>query len=69
MKFLKQEKKEWEKVSNQIQVEGGTTAQKRTFYTALYRTYERMVDVNEYGKYYSGYDKKIHKSKASFLCR
>ena len=62
----KEGKKEWEKVSNQIQVEGGTTAQKRTFYTALYRTYERMVDVNEYGKYYSGYDKKVHKSKRPF---
>ena len=59
-------KKEWEKVSNQIQVEGGTTAQKRTFYTALYRTYERMVNVNEYGQYYSGYDKKVHKSKRPF---
>jgi predicted alpha-1,2-mannosidase len=59
-------KKEWEKVSNQIQVEGGTTAQKRTFYTALYRTYERMVNINEYGQYYSGYDKKVHKSKRPF---
>ena len=59
-------KKAWEKVINQIQVEGGTTSQKRTFYTALYRTYERMVDINEYGQYYSGYDKKIHKSDRSF---
>ena len=60
-------KKEWEKVSNQIQVEGGTNAQKRTFYTALYRTYERMVDINEYGQYYSGYDKKVHKSNRPFF--
>ena len=59
-------KKAWEKVINQIQVEGGTTSQKRTFYTALYRTYERMVDINEYGQYYSGYDKKTHKSDRSF---
>jgi predicted alpha-1,2-mannosidase len=59
-------KKAWEKVINQIQVEGGTTSQKRTFYTALYRTYERMVDINEYGQYYSGYDKKIHKSDRPF---
>ena len=64
--IVKQGKETWQKVTNQIQVEGGTTAQKRTFYTALYRTYERMVDVNEYGTYYSGYDKKIHKSERPF---
>lgn len=52
----KEGKKAWDTVTNQIQVEGGTTAQKRTFYTSLYRTYERMVDVNEYGNYYSGYE-------------
>lgn len=59
-------KEAWEKVSNQIQVEGGTTAQKRSFYTSLYRTYERMVDINEYGQYYSGYDNKVHQSDRSF---
>ena len=59
-------KKKWEEVINQIQVVGGTDAQKRSFYTSLYRTYERMLDVNEYGKYYSGYDGKIHKSERPF---
>ena len=59
-------KKAWEKVINQIQVKGGTDAQKRSFYTALYRTYERMIDINEYGQYYSGYDGKVHKSDRSF---
>jgi predicted alpha-1,2-mannosidase len=59
-------KKAWEETVGQIQVEGGTTAQRRTFYTSLYRTYERMVDINEYGKYYSGYDAKIHESDRSF---
>lgn len=65
-KLAKAGKEAWEKVSNQIQVEGGTEAQKRTFYTALYRTYERMLDVNEYGKYYSGYDGKVHESNRPF---
>jgi len=60
-------KKVWEKVTNQIEVEGGTEAQKRTFYTSLYRTYERMVDVNEYGKYFSGYDGKVHESTRPFF--
>ncbi len=59
-------KKRWEKVINQIQVEGGTEAQKRTFYTSLYRTYERMIDINEGGKYYSGYDGKVHQSDRPF---
>ncbi len=59
-------KKIWQETVDQIQVEGGTTAQKRTFYTSLYRTYERMVDINEYGKYYSGYDATVHKSERSF---
>jgi predicted alpha-1,2-mannosidase len=56
----------WRKVMNQIKVEGGTTAQKRTFYTSLYRTYERMVDINEYGHYYSGYDGKVYDSDRPF---
>jgi predicted alpha-1,2-mannosidase len=59
-------KKAWKKVINQIQVTGGTDAQKRTFYTSLYRTYERMIDINEGGKYFSGYDGKVHDSTRPF---
>ena len=50
----------WAKVIGQIQVEGGTTGQKRSFYTALYRCNERMVDITEDGQYYSGFDNKVH---------
>lgn len=57
----------WNKVLSQINVSGGTDAQKRVFYTSLYRSYERMVDINEYGKYYSAYDKKIHISDKPFF--
>jgi predicted alpha-1,2-mannosidase len=56
----------WGKVINQIQVEGGTEAQKRTFYTALYRCYARMVNISETGSYFSGYDKKVHEDKRPF---
>ncbi len=59
-------KKAWEKVINQIEVKGGTESQKRTFYSALYRTYERMIDINEGGQYFSGYDGKVHKSDRPF---
>ncbi len=56
----------WAKVVNQIQIEGGTEAQRRSFYTALYRSNERMVNINEDGHYYSGYDKQVHESTRPF---
>lgn len=56
----------WAKVVGQIETEGGTEAQRRSFYTALYRCNERMVDINEDGHYYSGYDKKVHDSNRPF---
>ncbi|HKG06610.1 MAG TPA: GH92 family glycosyl hydrolase [Pedobacter sp.] len=56
----------WSKVINQIKTAGGTEAQKRSFYTALYRCYERMVDITEDGQYYSGYDKQVHKTNRPF---
>ncbi|MDB4920680.1 GH92 family glycosyl hydrolase [Mucilaginibacter sp.] len=58
--------KAWLKVVDQIKVTGGTEAQRRSFYTALYRCSERMVDITEDNKYYSGYDKKIHDSNGPF---
>jgi len=57
----------WQKVLSQINVTGGTIAQKRVFYTALYRCYERMVDINEYGEYYSAYDHQVHQSTKPFF--
>jgi predicted alpha-1,2-mannosidase len=60
-------KKAWDTVINQIEVTGGTEAQKRSFYTSLYRTYERMIDINEDGQYYSGYDGKVHQSNRPFF--
>jgi predicted alpha-1,2-mannosidase len=50
----------WTNTLNLIRVEGGTEKQKRIFYTCLYRASERMVDISEYGRYYSGYDHQIH---------
>lgn len=56
----------WEKTIGQVKVEGGTEAQKRTFYTALYRCYARMVDISEHGKFFSAYDNKVHEDKRPF---
>jgi len=50
----------WNQTLGKIKVDGGTEKQRRIFYTALYRSHERMVDISEYGKYYSGFDKKVH---------
>jgi len=57
---------EWEQVFSKISVEGGSEQHKRTFYTALYRCYERMVDVSEGNRYYSNYDGRIHESEDPF---
>lgn len=58
--------KAWAAVINQIKTVGGTEAQKRSFYTALYRCYERMIDINEDGQYFSGFDNQIHQSNRPF---
>jgi len=59
-KILDDSYKIWKKELGKIQVSGGTERQKRIFYTSLYRGLERMVNISEYGRYYSGYDKKVH---------
>ena len=56
----------WLRVVSQIKVEGGTGAQRRSFYTALYRCHERMVDISEGSSYYSGYNKQINKDQRPF---
>ncbi|MDR2622726.1 MAG: GH92 family glycosyl hydrolase [Dysgonamonadaceae bacterium] len=50
----------WNRTLGKIEVEGGTEDQKTTFYTALYRAHERMINISEDGRYYSGFDRKIH---------
>ena len=65
--LLNKTKKLWQKNINQIEVEGGSEAGLRSFYSALYRCNERMVDINEYGKYFSGYDNKAHTSDKPFF--
>jgi len=64
--LTQQAKASWAKELSKIQVEGGTQAQRRSFYTALYRCYERMVNISEEGKYYSGYDNRVHTDQQDF---
>ncbi len=56
----------WNETLGQIAVEGGTEAQRRVFYTALYRCFERMINITEDGRYYSAFDHKIHEDARSF---
>ena len=50
----------WDDVLGRIRVEGGTRAQRRIFYTALYRCVSRMRNHDEYGRYYSPADEAVH---------
>jgi predicted alpha-1,2-mannosidase len=59
-------KARWNQALGRIVVEGGSEAQRKVFYTALYRCYERMINITEDGHYYSGYDHKVHEDVRPF---
>ena len=59
-------KARWSATLGQISVEGGTETQRRVFYTALYRCFERMVNISEDGRYYSGFDHQVHQDARPF---
>ena len=56
----------WDRALGRIEVKGGTDREKRIFYTSLYRVYQRMINISEYGRYYSGFDKKVHSDDRDF---
>ncbi len=58
--------RDWTRALSQIRIVGGTPAQRRVFYTALYRCCERMVDISEHGRYFSAYDGQVHVSNEPF---
>ena len=59
-------KARWNKTLGAITVEGGTEAQRKVFYTALYRCSERMINITEYGRYYSAFDHQVHDDARPF---
>ncbi|MBD5246952.1 MAG: glycoside hydrolase family 92 protein [Barnesiella sp.] len=59
-KAVKQARKAWNDELGKITVEGGTEADKEVFYTALYRCYERPVDLGEQGRYFNPADRKVY---------
>lgn len=50
----------WDQQLSKIEVQGNTEDKKKTFYTALYRAFQRMTDYTEHGSYFSGYDGQVH---------
>ena len=56
----------WNRALAQIKISGDTEDQKTVFYTAFYRTLERMVNISEDGHYYSAYDQKVHADERPF---
>jgi predicted alpha-1,2-mannosidase len=50
----------WNKAIIRIQTTGETERERTIFYTALYRSLQRMTDITEDGKYFSGYDHQVH---------
>lgn len=60
---LKEQTRElWNKRLGAVQIDGGSEQQRTIFYTALYRSLGRMTNITEDGRYFSGYDHKVHES-------
>ncbi len=59
-------RRRWNETLGQIAVEGGTETQRKIFYTALYRCFERMINITEDGRYYSAFDHKVHEDARPF---
>ena len=53
----------WNTILQKVEVEGGTTAQKTTFYTALYHAFIHPNIFSDVDGRYRGMDQKIHQSK------
>ena len=50
----------WGRALGKIAVRGGDERQRTIFYTALYRSMNRMIDITEAGGVYKGFDGQIH---------
>ncbi|MBR4598336.1 MAG: glycoside hydrolase family 92 protein, partial [Opitutales bacterium] len=67
-KLKKDGRKIWNEALSKIKVKTSDESLKRVFYTSFWRTFERMIDFGEYGRYYSAYDKSVHASDKPFYC-
>ena len=56
----------WNDTLGKINITTENEAQKRVFYSAFYRCFERMVNISEDNQYYSAYDQQIHQDSRPF---
>ena len=54
---------QWNRTLGAIALVGGSERQRTIFYTALYRSLCRMTDITEDGRYFSGYDHRVHNAE------
>ena len=50
----------WNRTLSKIAVEGGTDDDKAVLYTSMYRTYNRMIEISEEGRYFNAFDGRVH---------
>ena len=50
----------WNEALSKTTIEGGSEEDRSVFYTSVYRTYERPVNISEDGTYFSAFDGKVH---------
>lgn len=62
-KLAEKGRKIWNDALGKIAVEDDNESNKHVFYTSLYRTYERPVNISEDGRYYSAFDGKVHQDE------
>jgi predicted alpha-1,2-mannosidase len=55
-------RRKWNEALSKITVSGGSENDKTVFYTSVYRTYERPVNITEDGRYFSAFDGRVHDS-------
>lgn len=60
-RVVRQTKQEWNNALSRVIAEGGTDDEQVLFYTSMYHTLMFPRRFDEYGKYYSPFDEKIHK--------
>lgn len=53
----KQGREVWNKTLGKISVQGGTESDRVVLYTALFRTYQRMINISEGGRYFNPFGK------------
>lgn len=63
-RLVQSTKNEWQKNLSRIKVKGVTEDQKSIFYTAMFHTMQFPREMSEYGKYYSGFDDKVHEGNS-----